>query len=157
MLAQRFWNKVEKTDSCWLWTAALTHDGYGRFVVPLKNGAWQTRLSHRVVYESLVGPIGGKLVLHRCDVRNCVNPDHLFLGTNKDNTTDMIAKGRGVFTGARGEAAGNAKLTEPQIREIRARWDAGERAKKLKKSFPMVRDEYFWQIGNRRRWAHVLD
>ena len=157
MLAQRFWNKVKKTETCWLWTAALTHDGYGRFVVPLANGAWQTRLAHRVAYAALVGHIGDKLVLHRCDVRNCINPAHLFLGTNKDNTTDMIAKGRAVFTGPRGEAAGNSKLTESDVREIRARWDAGERAKALKKRFPMIAENHFWKIGNRHRWAHVLD
>jgi len=87
---QSFWAEVEKTDGCWLWRAALSTNGYGQ---TSRDGV-QIR-AHRLAWELERGPIPvGLLVLHRCDVPTCVNPDHLFLGTNKDNSRDMAAKGR---------------------------------------------------------------
>lgn len=75
---------------CWLWTKGRMPFGYGAIVV---NG--KTKLAHRVSYEAHVGPIpSGLCVLHRCDVPPCVNPEHLFLGTQLDNMRDKIAKGR---------------------------------------------------------------
>jgi hypothetical protein len=80
----------EPNSGCWLWTACINSRGYGQIRV---NG--KGILAHRLSYELHCGEIpNGKLVCHRCDCRICVNPDHLFIGTAKDNTQDMIAKGR---------------------------------------------------------------
>lgn len=88
----RFWSKVLKgTDQeCWLWNASRIKDGYGKFSV---SGVYQQ--SHRISWQLTNGPIpDGLCVLHRCDNPPCVNPNHLFLGTNLDNVRDMFAKGR---------------------------------------------------------------
>ena len=86
----RFWDKVNKTDTCWLWTGNTEKIGYGIF--KLKGKALK---AHRLSYAYHKNSIpAGNMVLHRCDVRNCVNPDHLFLGTQTDNMRDMTAKGR---------------------------------------------------------------
>lgn len=89
-LEKRFWIKVKKTDSCWLWMAGKFHFGHGRFKIRNKN-----KQAHRVSWEMKNGPIpNGMLVCHKCDVPSCVNPDHLFLGTYKDNMQDSLLKGR---------------------------------------------------------------
>ena len=90
----RFWAKVEKTDGCWLWTGAISGGtGYGGFAWELKPHL-QTG-AHRASWLLHNGEIPeGLWVLHHCDNRRCVRPDHLFLGTAKDNHTDMLVKGR---------------------------------------------------------------
>ncbi len=133
-LEERFWSKVTKTHSCWLWTGAKKIDGYGQFGVLNK-----TQQAHRVSWELHYSPIPpGLHVLHRCDNPPCVNPAHLFLGTNADNVKDRIEKGRTatgnhggrVFgdrngarthpeTRARGDRHGCAKLTAREVFEIR--------------------------------------
>lgn len=86
----RFIVKVNKTDSCWLWTGGKGDVGYGSFYSGTKAVH-----AHRWSYEYFLGPIpNGLLVCHKCDVRECVNPDHFFLGTHNDNTQDMIRKNR---------------------------------------------------------------
>lgn len=86
------------SSGCWLWPRLL-HNGYGQ--TTWNSKPWRT---HRLVWTLVNGPIPkGLLVLHRCDVRNCCNPDHLFLGTAADNTADMMAKGRGRPGGRRYE------------------------------------------------------
>jgi hypothetical protein len=82
-------------------------------------------LAHRVFYESHVGAIpAGLFVLHRCDVRSCVNPDHLFIGTIRDNVRDAVQKGR--WADRRGERNGRSKLTAALVKEIRCALAAGE-------------------------------
>ena len=94
-IANRFWPKVQKSDGCWLWTGAIKSNGYGHIGSEGPGGYLKVRTTHRVSWELHFGPIpAGLLVLHRCDVRNCVRPDHLFLGTHTDNMLDCIAKGR---------------------------------------------------------------
>jgi hypothetical protein len=90
-LIDRFWAKVQKTDTCWLWNACKNSDGYGRFNV---NG--RLTQAHRFSYELVHGPIeSNKIhVLHTCDTPNCVNPGHLFTGTHSDNMRDMYRKFR---------------------------------------------------------------
>lgn len=88
---KRFWSKVRKTPTCWLWTASLDRYGYGVFSL----GRGKNERAHRYSYKAFYGFVPrGKLVLHRCDNPKCVNPAHLFAGTNRDNTRDMMAKGR---------------------------------------------------------------
>lgn len=91
-IADRFWPKVNKTESCWLWTGAVA-SGYGTIG---EGGKYGRQLNaHRVSYELTYGKFDPKLyVLHKCDVKLCINPEHLFLGTQQENVDDMIAKGR---------------------------------------------------------------
>lgn len=90
----RFWRKVKKTKKCWLWTSATTSNGYGIFYIyPEKYGS--PVRAHRYSYEIHFGPIKkGKLICHKCDVRNCVKPDHLYEGTYFDNNRDTVKRGR---------------------------------------------------------------
>lgn len=89
---RRFWARINKTETCWLWTGAKHQHGYG--VLRPKDGP-MIRV-HRLMWEREHGPIPkGMLVLHRCDTPSCVNPDHLFLGDQRENMRDMWAKGRG--------------------------------------------------------------
>lgn len=105
---RRFWKYVRKTDSCWLWTGTKDPTGYGRL--------HRNRRAHRIAWVIHNGPIPRDLyVCHKCDVRLCVNPDHLFVGSNLDNRRDSVAKGRHAF----GERQGCHKLTESDVREMR--------------------------------------
>jgi HNH endonuclease len=97
-LIERFWEKVDRRgpDDCWLWTAATSRDGYGRVGVGGREGGSQR--AHRVSWELHYGRApGGLCVLHNCpggDNPLCVNPSHLWLGTNDENMADMKRKGR---------------------------------------------------------------
>ena len=119
VLASRFWSRVEKTPTCWFWRGARFNHGYGKVV---RFGKF--RLAHRVVYEMTRGPIpDGQLVCHGCDVRLCVNPEHLFVGSTTDNMRDMVHKGRSVHRW--GAENPNAKLTLAEVQEIRRRYRWG--------------------------------
>lgn len=92
-----WWRKVHVTPDCWLWTAGLDKDGYGKFAIGLGGHAQIHTRAHRFAYEVFVGTIpDGYVVCHRCDNPPCVRPDHLFAGTSLDNNDDKVAKGRGA-------------------------------------------------------------
>ena len=119
-LSVRFNKKYELVpfSGCWLWKAALDGNGYGQIAV-YHQGA---RPAHRVSYELHKGKIpDGLWVLHRCDVPCCVNPEHLFLGTLKDNWDDCIAKMRSGRPTIRGEKNKAAKLTKEQVIDIKTK------------------------------------
>jgi len=114
--ADRFWSKVEKTEGFWFWRAALDQHGYGRFTRSTRDVV----KAHRFSYESAIGPIpDGKIVCHKCDRPACVRPGHRFIGTMKDNTRDMMTKGRHRYETHPGETNNTAKLTEADVLEIR--------------------------------------
>jgi hypothetical protein len=95
-MTQRFMDKVspEPNSGCWLWTGAATPFGYGNFMV-MKAGKKSTEKAHRFSYQLHHGPIPkGMVVMHKCDVPGCVNPDHLSLGTPSENSRDIVKKGR---------------------------------------------------------------
>ncbi len=148
----RFWAKVDRSagpDGCWLWTASKRPTGYGQF------NAGAPALAHRVAWELTNGPVpsgkhaGTTCVCHRCDVPACVNPAHLFLGSQAENLRDMAAKGRH----ARGETNGAAKLSAAQVAGMRADRAAGmpqaELAAKYGVSQPAVS-----RIVTGKTWAH---
>jgi len=129
--------------------------GYGTFmrVSPKKE------LAHRVAWMIANGSIpDGARVLHNCpdgDNPACVNPDHLYLGTMKDNTQDMMKKGRNRFVVHKGEDNGSSKLTEDQVRTLREEYSVGganqaQLAKKYKVSQGLVS-----MVLTRRYWKHV--
>lgn len=123
-LADRFWAKVVvlSADECWLWTGPAKGGGHYTKYGYMWNGKEKEGV-HRVSYRIHHGGIpDGLAVLHRCDVPTCVNPAHLFLGTQAENMDDMWRKGRG----AQGERSGGAKLTEAWVKEIRARVARGQ-------------------------------
>ena len=107
---QRFWDKVNKTDTCWVWTASVSGNGYGCF----KWGDKQGR-AHRYSAELHGMDITDKIVCHKCDNRLCIRPDHLFVGTQQDNIDDMMSKDRWD-----GGGKYLRKLTDDQVREIRS-------------------------------------
>ena len=93
-IRERFFSKVRKTETCWIWIGHRLKKGYG-LISRGRRGETPFQ-AHRLSYELHIGEIpDGKCVLHTCDNPSCVNPEHLFLGTEKDNTSDMMEKERG--------------------------------------------------------------
>jgi len=159
-LVERFWSKVDKSGgpgSCWPWQGKVQNGGYG--VIHRGTAKNDTAYAHRVSWliQHGVDPVGWA-VCHRCDFPSCVNPSHLFLGTVADNVHDMIAKGRKYagpsLASIRGERVGSAKLTAPQVQEIRARSSNGEGSGALAKAFG-VDSSTIRTIVRRETWRHV--
>lgn len=136
----------EPNSGCWLWdnNKSDDKDGYCR----LKSGGKVYRV-HRYAYEHYRGPIPPRLcVLHKCDMRCCVNPDHLFLGLPADNMADMVKKGRE----ARGEKRGVARLLPKQVLMIRA--SSSSSNTELARQYGVTR-RTIQVIRRRETWMHL--
>lgn len=150
---ERFWSKVDKRgdSECWLWHGAQNSHGYGHLTYQQRNYP-----AHRFAYLITHGCIPeGYFICHRCDVRNCVNPAHLFLGTSADNLHDMWNKGRGKHQVYPGNANPKAKLTDEQVMEIRQSDAKGMTGKQV------LADRYgvclgtIYTILSNKGWKHI--
>jgi len=114
---KNFWNKINKTESCWLWTGATNGRSYGLLKMPKTR---KNITAHRMSYILHNGPITSEQwVLHKCDTPLCVNPNHLFLGDAAANTADMDAKGRRVNADNSGEKNGRSIMNADKVRLAR--------------------------------------
>lgn len=126
---ERFWPKVDTgTDpnSCWLWTGAIKSNGYGH----IGNRGGPYLMAHRASWQLHYGPIpDGLCVCHRCDVRNCVRPDHLFLGNVRENLRDMMDKGR--------HTPHPRLLSNEDAGKIKRRLETGESHTSISRDYPV--------------------
>lgn len=148
-LEERFWAKVNKTDTCWLWEAGTYPAGYGKFAVANGTSVSTKVGAHRMAWQLTHGDPGALHVLHTCDNRRCVNPAHLFLGTNDDNIADMVAKGRQAC----GELSGRNSLTAQDVRAIRSA-AMHQRQCDLATQYGVSRAT-ICRVVNRHLWKHV--
>jgi len=146
---ERFWSKVKKTIDCWLWNGRLNRKVYGYGNI---NYDGRAQPAHRVSWQIHNGPIPkGMKVLHSCDVPICVNPKHLFLGTQADNIHDMYKKKRN--NNVKGERVHSAVLTEQdviRIRKLRSRYSLSHLA-----ALYSMSKGHIGKIINRQRWKHI--
>ena len=154
-LEVRFWSWVAKgePDECWLWLGPTGRSGYAYF-----RSTGRARRAHRISWELTNGPIPagsgyhGTCVCHRCDVRHCMNPAHLFLGSNAENMADMVAKNRVRH----GVGSPFAKLTDELVREIRDRHAKGDGSHRSLAAEYGVSKSVVTRLINKRKWARVL-
>lgn len=145
-LEERFWAKVNKTETCWVWVGGRPKGRYGEFSV-----GKSMKRAHRISWELANGPIPtGLYVLHSCDNPPCVNPNHLFLGTQTDNVHDMENKKRGIHF--RGEDNGRAKLTVVQVFEIRKLLARGDKKARIAKQYS-INPVSVAYIENGKNWG----
>jgi hypothetical protein len=159
-----FWDHVEKSDGCWIWTGSRRAFGYGRTIV---NG--RPIAAHRAAWEQTHGPIpDGLLLLHTCDNPPCVRPDHMALGTQIDNLRDMTAKGRRAVGDRhpshlnpalrQGERHGGHLLSESDVITIRNSTIRGFRRGDLTKLAKThgVTVSAIWDVVHGKSWRHLL-
>ena len=145
---------VSDGDACWEWDAGRNKRyGYGIYCTFNYRGGWQgftTTRAHILSYYFAYGPFVGPCVLHRCDNRPCVRPDHLFDGTLWDNSRDMVKKGRSL----KGELNSSSKFTEMQVRVVKALSRRGCTQMDLARTFG-VAHYAVQQIISGVTWKHV--
>jgi len=148
----RFFRHVLYLDDnagCWLWMARCERKGYGKFYMSRER---KMVFAHRAAYEFAFGPIPqGMCVCHTCDIPPCVNPAHLFLGTNAENMADRDRKGR--TRDSRGAVNTQAKLRDADVLEIRA-LHSGRNGAALGRRFG-VTTTMISNIVNRKNWTHI--
>lgn len=138
---KRFWAKVNKTETCWLWTASTGSNGYGQIMIEKRP-----RRTHRVSWELTYGPIDDNIsVLHKCDDRLCVNPEHLFLGSQAQNIADMVQKRRHY----------TPKLDESKVLEIRRLFATGNCDRATLASTFDVDKKTINNVIHRKQWKHI--
>ena len=145
-------NSIENENGCWIWQGGKTNFGYGTIGI----GNNKTELVHRLAYKFWDGEVSSDLfVCHHCDQPLCVNPNHLFLGTNQDNIDDKMYKGR-AYTGVhKGELNVRSSLTDKQVKELK--YDLFKRNMKqvdLCEKFGVSRDVVS-SIFRGRTWTHI--
>ena len=148
----RLWSKIDVAQcwECWDWKANTCKGGYGRISIGGKG-----KQAHRVVWEVINGPIpSGMCICHHCDNPSCCNPNHLFIGTHRDNARDRDKKGRGVGGWVNGEGHTNAKLTWTDVGLIRHLFDNGVNRTTIADVFGVSRRNIDL-IGSRRTWKHI--
>jgi hypothetical protein len=138
-LIARYWEKVDKTGTCWLWTACKDKDGYGFFRLNGKN-----MKAHRLAFEWERGRAPSKHACHTCDTPSCVNPDHLWDGTNSENQIDAVLKRR----------RSHVRLHPEDVRRIREVMLFGANYLDIAQIYGISR-RYVHHITSRRKWAHV--
>lgn len=137
---------ADPSTGCWNWSRHLTRKGYGRF-----RDAKKLTLAHRGAWMAFVGPIPpGLCACHKCDNPRCCNPDHLFLGTQADNTHDKVAKGRQP----KGSANGKSKLTEVDVAIIKMLIGLGVQIGRLAQLHSVCRGAIS-EINRGCTWAQV--
>jgi hypothetical protein len=139
--AQRFWLRVEKSEGCWLWTAALDKNGYGWC-----RAFGRSAFAHRVAWRLTHGAWPTQALLHSCDNPRCVNPSHLREGTQAENIADAVSRGR-VAHGER-----KSKLKVEQVAEIRKRRASGAKVASLAAEFAVAQST-ITRIASGQRWA----
>lgn len=157
---ERFWSKVQigGKDECWLWTAFVNDDGYGRFawVSGCPEGWPQFCQAHRVAWVLSGRPLAPEQrLLHRCDTPRCCNPRHLRPGTQTENVADMMAKGRHARGESRRQRA-YQRLSWPKARQIRARFAARATKKGLAREYG-VSDTQIRNVITERSWPTAED
>jgi hypothetical protein len=156
-IEQRFWSKVYKTDTCWLWLASKNKPGYGYFNTTSKKCVRAHRFAWELSHHKKIPE--GVCVLHHCDNPPCVNPAHLYLGTQAVNMADMIRRGRSAAgrpnCRTRGEHSGMAKLNEEQVRAIRIAYAAGKISQGTLARRYGVDQTLVSLVVKRKCWAHV--
>lgn len=145
---KRFWVKADKSGDCWEWTGTKMKSGYGRLAV----ARCVMHLAHRVAWElaNRRAVPENLRVLHECDNPSCVNPDHLFVGTAKDNTQDMLRKMRH----AHGERHGQATLTAEIVLEARRLFVDGMTVAAIGRKLGL-RHGTVSKVVHRQRWVHI--
>jgi hypothetical protein len=155
---ENFWSKVDKSGDCWLWTGSKMK-GYGHIGTGYRYEGTKTYLAHRISWNIHFGDIPeGMCVLHKCNNPSCVNPSHLYLGTQKDNANDREIGGRGH--NRVGENNGCAKLNDSVVRLIKEWFIIGYSDSEISRK---LKDGYWFDISRgainnirlNKSWTHI--